>query len=30
MAAESVERMAVDRGGDPDRPRGPSKVTETW
>ena len=23
-------RLAVDRGGDPDRPRGLSKVTETW
>ena len=23
-------RLAIDRGGDPDRPRGLSKVTETW
>jgi glucosamine--fructose-6-phosphate aminotransferase (isomerizing) len=23
-------RLALDRGGDPDRPRGLSKVTETW
>ena len=23
-------REALDRGGDPDRPRGLSKVTETW
>jgi glutamine---fructose-6-phosphate transaminase (isomerizing) len=25
-----VWRMALDRGLDPDRPRGLSKVTETW
>jgi glucosamine--fructose-6-phosphate aminotransferase (isomerizing) len=23
-------RLALDRGGDPDRPRGLSKVTSTW
>jgi glucosamine--fructose-6-phosphate aminotransferase (isomerizing) len=23
-------RLAIDRGGDPDRPRGLSKVTRTW
>jgi glucosamine--fructose-6-phosphate aminotransferase (isomerizing) len=23
-------RLAIDRGGDPDRPRGLTKVTETW
>jgi glucosamine--fructose-6-phosphate aminotransferase (isomerizing) len=23
-------RLALDRGGDPDHPRGLSKITETW